>query len=133
MYVDELSYSNIIVGLLKNNYGNYVIQRVLRYSTGNSKLSLINLIIKNMEKLGDRRLILKWKGIIDGIISNNQNQSLNQNEIFYHKDIVCSPIISHCNKTSFHSYKSLYNPKFKHLVGNNSKNSQDDYSPKKDF
>lgn len=135
MYVEELISSNLIVGLLKNNYGNYVIQRVLRYSTGNYKLNLINLTIKNMEKLGDRRLILKWKGIIDSVIIDNHNiHNKSQTENFYYKDLGCSPISTHSTSRSFRYMNQNLNVGFKQLVFNKDKrNNESNFSRDKNY
>jgi hypothetical protein len=52
--------------LIKNNYGNYVLQKALKLANVSSKLSLVNSILQNLEKLGDKKLIIKWKHIVDG-------------------------------------------------------------------
>jgi hypothetical protein len=53
---------------MKNNYGNFVVQKALKLSTGHNKLKLISCIVKNIEKIGDRKIILKWKSIVEGHI-----------------------------------------------------------------
>lgn len=52
--------------MIKSNYGNYVIQKALKVAGVNTKLTLINNILQNLEKLGDRKLMVKWKHIVDG-------------------------------------------------------------------
>lgn len=49
---------------MKNNYGNYVVQKALKISTGSHKNKLIISILKNIEKIGDKKLIGKWKNIV---------------------------------------------------------------------
>lgn len=49
---------------MKNNYGNYVVQKALKISTGSIKNKLIISILKNIEKIGDKKLIGKWKNIV---------------------------------------------------------------------
>ena len=49
---------------MKNNYGNYVVQKALKISTGSLKNKLIISILKNIEKIGDKKLIGKWKNIV---------------------------------------------------------------------
>ncbi len=51
--------------LIKNNYGNYVLQKALKLANINTRISLINTILQNLEKLGDKKLIIKWKHIVD--------------------------------------------------------------------
>jgi hypothetical protein len=71
---------------MKNNYGNYVVQKALRLSKGMHKNKLISTILKNLEKIGDRKLIMKWKSIVDSHVSVNENESfnyfMNQNNSF---------------------------------------------------
>lgn len=50
---------------MKNNYGNYVVQKALKLSKGNYKTKLINSILKNIQKIGDKKIILKWKTIVE--------------------------------------------------------------------
>jgi len=63
-YVDEVTYSNRIVDLMKNNYGNYVIQKALKLAMNKHKCKLVESILKNLEKIGDKKLIQKWKSIV---------------------------------------------------------------------
>jgi hypothetical protein len=66
---------------MKNNYGNFVVQKVLKLSSGNYKLKLLKCMIKNIEKIGDRKLIFKWKSIIEShIYTDNKDFTLNFNE-----------------------------------------------------
>ena len=53
---------------MKNNYGNFVVQKSLKLSNGKHKLKLLKSMIKNIEKIGDRKLIFKWKSIIESHI-----------------------------------------------------------------
>lgn len=66
LFINEiyLNPSTIIV-LLKNNFGNYVIQTALKSAKFNNKNILINVIQSNFDKLSDnKKLICKWKSII---------------------------------------------------------------------
>jgi hypothetical protein len=58
--------------LIRSNYGNYVIQTAVKFSKGNYKYMLINAIEINIDCLGERKLINKWKNII---MSNLQEYS----------------------------------------------------------
>ena len=69
-YIMEISKDDKSIGLLmKNNYGNYVIQTALKASKNNKNIQniLINIINKNLLFLNDKKLINKWKNLI----SNN--------------------------------------------------------------
>jgi len=48
-----------------NSYGNYVVQKALKLSSKNDKISLISNIYKNIQKIKDKRLYLKWKLIVE--------------------------------------------------------------------
>ena len=56
---------------MKNNYGNYVVQKALKLAKDVNKNKLINSIVKNIDKIGDRKLILKWQSIINSFIEAN--------------------------------------------------------------
>jgi hypothetical protein len=58
---------------MKNNYGNYVIQKALKLACGDKKSLLIKAICHNLNKLGERKLIAKWKSIISPHIRNNND------------------------------------------------------------
>lgn len=93
-FIEEITNNQRVVDLMKNNYGNYVVQKALKLSTGMAKKNLINHIIRNLEKIGDRKLTMKWKTIIDThmgslvnenmfnqsapLFNNNNNMSFNQ-------------------------------------------------------
>lgn len=62
---------------MKNAYGNYVVQKALKIATGELKTKLINLINKNLDKMPDKKLVGKWKGIVNNTLGNRL--SLNDN------------------------------------------------------
>ena len=71
--------------LIKNNYGNYVIQTALKYSKGKVKTILINSIENNLGVLGDKKLINKWKNIISSNVQINIKEfNINNNKIYDH-------------------------------------------------
>ena len=66
-FIYEISIDNKSFGiLLKNNYGNYVIQTALKASRKNKNIQMmiINLINRNFILLNDKKLVNKWKNII---------------------------------------------------------------------
>jgi len=63
--VKEVCNTDNITDLMVNSYGNYVVQKALKLSSKNDKIVLINNIYKNMQKIKDKKLIQKWKTIIE--------------------------------------------------------------------
>ena len=64
-FVNEICSNEGTIGLLmKNNYGNYVIQTALKVSKSSHQQMIINSIEKNLIQLNDKKLINKWKSII---------------------------------------------------------------------
>ena len=62
-YINEVCKENIIE-VIRNKYGNYVIQKAVKLASGKSKNIIISLINKNINKLEDKKIINKWKSII---------------------------------------------------------------------
>ena len=71
--IAEISMESKIIDLIKSPYGNYVIQKALKLSKLVYKRKLISLILKDLKKLEDKKLIAKWKMIINNIQSANKN------------------------------------------------------------
>jgi hypothetical protein len=63
-YINEICSDNNIIELMINNYGNYVVQKAIKLSSGESQERLIQDIIKNLSKLEDKKIINKWRAII---------------------------------------------------------------------
>lgn len=55
---------------MKNNYGNYVVQKALKLAGEENKRRIIELIIRNLEKLNEKKLILKWRFIIQNYLQS---------------------------------------------------------------
>lgn len=85
-FIEEITNNYRVADLMKNNYGNYVVQKALKLATGSHKVILIQSIMKNIDKVGDRKLILKWRTIVDAHlnIENNQQEPI---------PMISSPII----------------------------------------
>jgi len=84
-FIEEINYKTKVVDLMKNNFGNFVVQKALKMSNDKNLLRLIQLINKNLEKIGEKKLISKWKSIIQShdrfancntSINNNANNSV---------------------------------------------------------
>ena len=63
-YINEICTNNNLSELMRNNFGNYVVQKAVKLSSGKSKERLIKEIMKNIHKLEDKKIISKWKTII---------------------------------------------------------------------
>ena len=60
--------SSTLPVLLKNNFGNYVIQTVLKCLPSNQvKVALIQEIKKNIDYIADKKVTYKWKKIITSV------------------------------------------------------------------
>ena len=81
-FIDEISFMNRVVELMKNEYGNFVIQKALRLSQNQNRKRLVKLIEKNVEKIGDKKLILKWKTIVSSFTNNSSNSNQNLKVIY---------------------------------------------------
>lgn len=62
IFIDENE--NNISELMKNNYGNFVVQKAIKISIGELKKKIIENVSKNVNKLNNRKLISKWNSII---------------------------------------------------------------------
>ena len=70
-FINEIcSDENSICILLKNNYGNYVIQTTLKVCDKPKRVILITLIIKNLILINDKKLTNKWRSIISSYVLN---------------------------------------------------------------
>ena len=63
-YINQICCENNLSDVIRNNYGNYVIQKAVKLSLGKIQEKLIKEIIKNLDKLEDKKIINKWKMII---------------------------------------------------------------------
>ena len=69
-YINEICSNGKIAEIMKNKYGNYVIQKALKLSINEDKKKLAEEVDKNIYKLNDRKLILKWKSIVNPHLDN---------------------------------------------------------------
>jgi len=68
-FIEEVKITKKIVDLIKNNYGNFVVQKALKVANQVNRRLLSTLISKNLHKLTDRKLEEKWRALIN--INNN--------------------------------------------------------------
>ena len=70
-YIKELSENDLIGEVMKNSIGNYVIQKALKIAKGGNEKELAESVNRNIYKLNDKKLILKWKNIVMSHINEN--------------------------------------------------------------
>ncbi len=98
---------------MKNQFGNYVIQKALKVAVGYQKMRLINNIKKNLDKIADYKLHLKWNMLISQNAANNQTAINNQAPTFliphmtHSSDSVCSTNSSNSNKSNYLNLRNL--------------------------
>ena len=74
-YIHEIIESKCISDVMKSNYGNYVVQKVIKLSNGENKKDFVFNAAKEIDKLNDNKLIQKWKSILSPHISElNEDQ-----------------------------------------------------------
>ncbi len=71
-YITEICESDRIAEVMKNNFGNYVIQKGLKISKGKERVLLVDTVNKNIFRLNDKKLISKWKSIVHLYNDNNE-------------------------------------------------------------
>ena len=84
-YINEIVDSNRIYEVMRSNYGNYVIQKAIKLSKGENKQKLVFNAAKEINKLNDAKLILKWKSILSPHInelSSDQLKLLDEQKYF---------------------------------------------------
>ena len=103
-FIDEISKNSNILALIKNSFGNFVLQKALKLSSGRRKTKLTNSIKKSLDKLSDKKLIKKWKTILSSSTHLNLNleNNINQNNSFFSSGdhISSSPISDRGNNNS---------------------------------
>ena len=63
-FVNEICNKEMISDTMRDNYGNYVVQKALKISKGEIKVKLAMNVGKNISQLNDKKLIAKWKRLI---------------------------------------------------------------------
>lgn len=70
-FITEIINNDSLADLMKNNYGNYVIQKVLKLTNGTEKAYLVENIIKSLSKISDNKIYKKWRNIIQIHLDTN--------------------------------------------------------------
>ena len=75
-YINEIIINGKIFEIMKNNYGNFVIQKALKLSSGENKKKLVIGVSKNIYMLNDNKLIMKWKDLILNELRNLKKEEI---------------------------------------------------------
>ena len=69
-YINEICAEKNLCEVMKNNYGNYVVQKAIKLSSGKNYERLFKEINQNMHKLDDKKIIKKWQIILSTCAKN---------------------------------------------------------------
>lgn len=53
-----------LVTVMRNSYGNYVVQKALNYATGDAKIALADAIYNSIPNIQDKKIRVKWAQIL---------------------------------------------------------------------
>ena len=111
---------------MKNPFGNYVVQKALKLSTGFHRGKLTGIIKKHLEKLRDKKLINKWKDILNNISGN----TLNLNHAKFNTLIKINNIQQNSHNTSMDSPNNSFLSSHSHNSHNFSHSPLSNNSPR---
>jgi hypothetical protein len=130
LFIDEITYLNRVYDLIKNNYGNYVVQKALTVSLPDARMKLINNICQNISRITDKKLMMKWQLIIKNnldylskinMINNYGNTMCNTkiNPIFYQNPYITQmSCINFQGKLEFDNNNIFYSQNINNNVNN---------------
>ena len=70
LYINEICTEKNMAEVIKNNYGNYVVQKAIKLSSGKNYEKLFKEINQNIHKLEDKKIIMKCEMILSSCIKN---------------------------------------------------------------
>ena len=113
-YIDEICDGNSILGIIfnnikdimKNSYGNFVVQTALRIARRDNKKKLEENVAKNIDRLGEKKIIDKWRDILYKSENNYESPPRKRKES--HK-INKKPAFDSASNGSHGSHSSLSN------------------------
>ena len=108
---------------MKNPFGNYVVQKALKLSSGLYKNKLIGFIKKSIEKFQDKKLVVKWNNILSNFTSKNKivpkinlnTTDTNSNNSFTISSNSPNSARSNNSNTSSNSYRPPPHSSFKYM------------------
>jgi hypothetical protein len=62
-----------LVTVMRNSYGNYVVQKALYLSSGEIKLALADAIYSNIPEIQDKKIRTKWAQLLHKSVANDYN------------------------------------------------------------
>ena len=62
-----------LAGLMRNSYGNYVVQKALKIAEGEDKKSIVQSIQNNIPVISDKKIRQKWTVLLEQGIENDPN------------------------------------------------------------
>ncbi len=66
LYIEEICQNEKLSGLIRNSYGNYVVQKALKIATGDDRKNIISSINHHIPNIPDKKIRSKWEKIIEG-------------------------------------------------------------------
>jgi hypothetical protein len=128
-FMEEICQKSKVMDLMKNPFGNYVVQKALKLSSGFYRNKLVGYIKKSIEKFTDKKLIAKWNNILSNFSTKNKappklklnTSETNSNNSFTYSNgsphSACSNISNNSNISShsnrpptFSTFKSMFFP-----------------------
>ena len=76
-YIEEIIDSEKIYEVMRSNFGNYVIQKAIKLSKNENKQKLVFNAAKDINKLNDPKLIIKWKSILLNYLNDFEKENTN--------------------------------------------------------
>ena len=75
-YINEIIENKCISNVMKSNYGNYVVQKVIKLAEGENKKKFVFNAAKDIEKINDNKLIQKWKSLLSPHINELDKEQI---------------------------------------------------------
>ena len=75
-YINEIISNKCIANVMKSNYGNYVVQKVIKLAEGENKKLFVFNAAKDIDKLNDNKLIQKWKSLLSPHITELNKEQI---------------------------------------------------------
>ena len=75
-YINEIIDNKCISNVMKSNYGNYVVQKVIKLAKGENKKNFVFNAAKDIDKINDTKLIQKWKSLLSPHISELNKEQI---------------------------------------------------------
>lgn len=105
---------------MKSSFGNYVIQKALKIAVNENKAKLVETILNHVDKLGESKLIKKWKKIVEDSFINNASLPSEKKNPKKVKKSSAKNVNSNLNKNNFNNnLEFVYNLNNQNYSNNN--------------